>query len=98
MWFYQCAPTCSNLVKTGDEACDDGNTANNDRCSSTCTVEGGYACAESSTCSSSTSSEVCGDGKLVGDEACDDSSTASGDGCSDACTVECGFVCDSAEP
>ena len=39
-----CVSTCGNGVANSGEECDDGNTANNDGCSSTCTIESGYAC------------------------------------------------------
>ena len=35
---------CGNGRRTGSEGCDDGNTANNDGCGSTCTVESGFSC------------------------------------------------------
>ena len=45
--------------------CDDGNLLNSDGCSSTCTIEEGYACTHvlygKDTCS-----EVCGDGIMLG--------------------------------
>jgi len=39
-----CELLCGNGVANSGEECDDGNTANNDGCSSTCTIESGYAC------------------------------------------------------
>lgn len=35
-----------NGIRTDDEVCDDGNTADGDGCSSHCTVEEGYACID----------------------------------------------------
>jgi len=45
--------------------CDDGNLANDDECSR-CTIDDGFSCSESDTCSPSTCSEVWGDGKKIG--------------------------------
>ncbi|MEM3074675.1 MAG: LamG-like jellyroll fold domain-containing protein [Candidatus Pacearchaeota archaeon] len=39
---------CGDGVKTGTEQCDDGNTANNDGCSSSCLIEIGWTCSENS--------------------------------------------------
>jgi cysteine-rich repeat protein len=71
------------------EGCDDGNTTNGDGCSSSCTVETGWACSGSP----SMCAPVCGDGLVTGAEQCDDSNTTAGDGCSATCTVEPGFSC-----
>jgi cysteine-rich repeat protein len=67
-------PVCGDGVLEGDEACDDGNTADGDGCSATCTVEQDD-CA-------------CGDGVLDAGETCDDGNTVDGDGCSSVCTIE----------
>ncbi len=70
---------CGNgLRASGDEECDDGNTANGDGCSSACLLE---------------TAPVCGDGAIAGLEACDDGNTTSGDGCSNVCVVEAGYTC-----
>jgi len=37
---YSYTPICGNGVKDTGEQCDDGNTVNNDGCSSTCKIEG----------------------------------------------------------
>ncbi|MDH3623753.1 MAG: C25 family cysteine peptidase [Myxococcales bacterium] len=71
-------PVCGNGVRGAGEECDDGNTADGDGCSATCTLEG---------------PPVCGDGFIWEGEACDDDNTASGDGCSSTCEVEVGFTC-----
>jgi len=68
----------------GAEACDDGNTAPFDGCSSTCQVEPNCA---GGPCSSS-----CGDGLLLNED-CDDGNLIDGDGCSSTCTIEGGFEC-----
>ncbi|MBN1609151.1 MAG: DUF4215 domain-containing protein [Polyangiaceae bacterium] len=68
------------------EACDDGNTADNDGCSATCQIESGWVCLDpGQPCTVS----VCGDG--IEDyltEECDDGNTVDGDGCSATCTYE----------
>lgn len=37
--------TCGDGTVAGTEACDDGNTTDDDGCSGTCTVESGYTCS-----------------------------------------------------
>jgi cysteine-rich repeat protein len=59
-------------VDAGEE-CDDGNTADGDGCSASCTNE---------------VTPVCGDGILQSGEECDDGNTADGDGCSATCATE----------
>jgi len=39
-----CTPTTPNGVLNTSEQCDDGNSANNDGCSSTCVIESGWSC------------------------------------------------------
>ena len=47
----QCVSLCGNSVLDSGEECDDGNTNSGDGCSSTCTIESGFACSgEPSTC------------------------------------------------
>jgi cysteine-rich repeat protein len=72
------------------EQCDDGNTTNNDGCTS-CLTDDGYNCdtSEPSVCEM----EGCGDGILQMGEECDDDNIAPSDGCSAICEVEDGFVC-----
>lgn len=62
------------------EDCDDGNTVDNDGCSSSCKYEGTDASAEG----------VSGCGDLVIDEFedCDDGNVVDGDGCSSTCLAE----------
>ncbi|MBO6935652.1 MAG: DUF4215 domain-containing protein [Deltaproteobacteria bacterium] len=88
-----CTPVvCGDGVVSGNEECDDDNTADTDGCSATCTVESGFVCddSEPSTCRAT----VCGDGVIEGDEECDDDNATATDGCSDTCVVESGFVCE----
>ncbi|QQR90881.1 MAG: DUF4215 domain-containing protein [Myxococcales bacterium] len=76
---------CEGPASCGDgirapsvEECDDGNTADGDGCSSTCTVE---------------TPPVCGDSVIEGVEECDDGNTSNSDGCSSTCTIESGWSC-----
>ena len=80
-------------LRTGTETCDDGNTANGDGCSSTWTVESGFACMGGSTTSKDTWTEICGDGIRFNTIStyCDDKNNNSGDGCSSIWTVESGY-------
>jgi len=78
---------CGNGIREGTEQCDDGNAANGDGCSVTCTVESGWQCVGSNPTVCGT---VCGDGLVRGSEQCDDGNTTNGDGCSSACTLENG--------
>jgi cysteine-rich repeat protein len=81
---------CGDAVKAPTEACDDGNLAAGDGCTSTCSIEPGFQC----TGSPSTCATTCGDGVVAGGEACDDAPPAeSGDGCSSTCQTEPGFIC-----
>lgn len=74
------------------EICDDGNTANGDGCSSTCTVEADYQCVGGNDVSADLCTK-CGDGFVWGTEACDDNNTIAGDGCSSSCAVEAQYSC-----
>src|SRR3990167_6592511 len=101
--FYRKAPLCGDSVIDTDETCDDGNTTNNDGCSSKCQLEscgngileGSEKCDDGNTsnndgCSSKCQLEYCGNGILEGSEKCDDGNTANGDGCSATCQTEVG--------
>ena len=81
-------------LRTGTETCDDGNTASGDGCSSTWTVESGYACMGGSSTSKDTWIEIWGDGIRFNSILIywDDGNTASGDGCSSTWTVESGYT------
>ncbi|MFA6259325.1 MAG: DUF4215 domain-containing protein, partial [Candidatus Peribacteraceae bacterium] len=81
-----------------DEECDDGNTRNNDGCSSGCKIERcgdsiiqpGEECDDGNTvsgdgCSETCMTERCGDSIIQPGEECDDGNTVSGDGCSETC-------------
>ncbi len=65
-------PICWNkLIEEGEE-CDDGNTVNEDGCSSVCIIE----------------TSTCGNRKIEIWEECDDGNEKNGDWCSDVCTIE----------
>jgi fibro-slime domain-containing protein len=84
---------CGDGQKTGNEACDDGNTKGGDGCAANCgAVEPGYACEASGI--ACVWAGLCGDGKVEFDEKCDDRNSTGGDGCSADCrTVEDGWNC-----
>ena len=89
---------CGQGKTEGSEACDDGNTADGDGCSSLCAVEAGWTC--NSECLTfcqgtkpSVCSAICGDGRNVTSEQCDDGNLANGDGCTNKCRVEFGWEC-----
>ena len=63
---------CGDGVLNVDEQCDDGNTSNEDACSSVCLVE---ACGD-------------GVLQRSNGEQCDDGNPRAGDGCSSACVLE----------
>lgn len=79
------------------EACDDGNTINNDGCSSTCALveTPGWTCSGGSFTTITTCSPICGDGLILGSETCDDNdgTPANSDGCDTSCQVESGWTC-----
>jgi cysteine-rich repeat protein len=82
--------SCGDGVVSGLEACDDGNTASGDGCSSTCRVEPGWSCAvPGQPCQRA----VCGNGTVEPGEACDLGEGnglfyGDGRGCTRFCTPE----------
>jgi len=70
-------PICGDGTVDAGEECDDGNLANGDGCTSSCTVE---FCGDG----------IVNNG---GAEACDDGNTVDGDGCSSTCTIEVSAFC-----
>lgn len=87
-----CEPiVCGDGIVATEEACDDGNTDSADGCSSTCTIEEGFACDDAAP--SDCNLIACGDGRIQGAEACDDGDTDDGDGCSMGCTIEADYLC-----
>lgn len=94
---------CPNRRLDPEEECDDGNTANDDACLSTCVAatcgdgfvqSGKEACDDGNTndhdrCPSLCQWARCGDGFVQdGVEICDDGNTIDGDGCSSSCRDE----------
>ncbi len=75
-------PVCGNGVKEAAEACDDGALVNGDGCSSTCTVESGFACTGTAP---SVCDGICGDGIIKGSEECDDGNQINTDDCDNTC-------------
>jgi cysteine-rich repeat protein len=88
---------------TPPEQCEDGNSANGDGCTSSCTLEfcgdgiinnnGTEACDPPGTALCTNSCTIrdlafCGDGEMDGGEECDDGNTDDGDGCSASCELE----------
>jgi len=84
---------CGDGAVTGDEACDDGNTAASDGCSADClTVEPGFTCPEAGGgCSPAV--VTCPNAKIDAGEECDDGNSVGSDGCSTNCKVEAGYTC-----
>jgi cysteine-rich repeat protein len=77
-------PRCGDGVQDGGEACDDGNSSNNDGCTTSCQVA---ACGDGFRCTENNPTSPCPNGK----ESCDDGNTKAGDGCSNLCFPElCG--------
>ena len=82
----QCHPiVCGDGILDEGEACDDGNQAAGDGCSSACALETGFACPIAG---AACVPIVCGDGVIEGPGACEDGNTADGDGCSSTCEIE----------
>ncbi|MBU1242590.1 DUF4215 domain-containing protein [Myxococcota bacterium] len=64
----ECTSICGNGRVENEEACDDGDTAGGDGCSSACALEAGFDCTLTNP---TVCTAICGDGLLVGDEPCD---------------------------
>jgi len=75
------APICGDGHVDAGEECDDGNSMNDDGCSSTCTEEHEPPPPPPP-------EPCCGDGHLDAGEQCDDGNLTSGDGCSATCVIE----------
>gem|GEM_PF-4985751 len=82
---------CGNGIIEGQEQCDDGNSENNDGCSSECKVDEGWQCkGEPSHC---VKLNKCGNGIIEDQEQCDDGNSENNDGCSSECKVDEGWQC-----
>ncbi len=87
--------TCGDGALTPNEACDDGNQADADGCSSDClAVDPGYSCNPPGAPCHVVA--LCGDGIVSSNELCDDGGTLEGDGCSARCKLEPGHACSGA--
>lgn len=91
-----CGSRCGDGNKTPDEECDDGDLANGDGCSASCTVETCWDCSgDPSVCTPETSGNSCpGDGVFCnGTESCNGAGACVGGG--DPCSSgsECNTVC-----
>lgn len=83
-------PSCGDERILNGEQCDDGNTADGDGCSASCTTERGYICrGYPSDCQ-----VACGDGVVFGGEKCDDGNNNDGDGCTRDCRLEPRWRCE----
>ena len=81
------ASVCGDGILAPNEQCDDHNTANGDGCSSTCTVESGWACPPNTGCL-----PVCGDGILVTPYEQCDPTPANATACTN-CKLNAGYTC-----
>ena len=72
-------------VTDGGEACDDGNSSNNDGCTTACELN---VCGDGFLCSQNNPNSPCNSTPgPFGKEQCDDGNLKSGDGCDANCTV-----------
>ena len=93
---------CGDGIVDSGEACDDGNTNNNDTCSNSCTINplcgDGTINASGETCDPPGSTQsngnvcrgdctYCGDGLIDAGEQCDDGNTNNNDTCANNCTL-----------
>lgn len=90
------------LNAAAGETCDDGNTINGDRCSSSCLVEpptcGDTTCDPAEACANCSADcgacpTICGNNVLEAGEECDDGNIRSGDGCTERCANERPAIC-----
>uniref|UniRef100_A0A0G4HN54 EGF-like domain-containing protein n=1 Tax=Chromera velia CCMP2878 TaxID=1169474 RepID=A0A0G4HN54_9ALVE len=84
-----CNAICGDTECIGSEECDDGNTQNDDGCSSSCQKETGWICPdEGGKCHPDLT-----DCRLVGEEECSDRNSDNDDGCSSTNQIEAGWEC-----
>ena len=81
------ASLCGNGKLDPGEECDDGNTEDDDGCSSQCVIDCYYNCQCHPWDPPCVDARVCGNAVLTSDEECDDGNTLSGDGCSGSCQL-----------
>src|SRR3990167_5430232 len=84
---------CGDGLLTDSEQCEDGNVADGDGCSMSCTLEEGWVCS-TLPCRKI---EDCGDTLVTGTESCDDGNAEAGDGCSPTCAREAALLSTSLE-
>ena len=96
----QCVGGAPNGVLESGEACDDGNSNNDDGCTNLCHVKpfcGDSIVQPPETCDDGNDNDFdqcrndcsfCGDGKVDASEECDDGNNDDGDGCSASCEAE----------
>jgi cysteine-rich repeat protein len=104
--FEAVCASCGDGVVDDNEACDDGNIADDDGCSARCLLplcpngeldegedcdDGNFIAADG--CSIRCKVDRCGDRVLDGDEECEDGNRTSGDGCSSTCISEAPPTC-----
>ena len=87
---------CGDGIIDYNEECEDGNTENNDGCSSSCEFEDGFVCENDYEFSPITSCHflMCGDGIIDDGEECDDGNLENEDGCSPDCLNETSWACE----
>ena len=83
---------CGDCNRHGTEQCDDGGITGGDGCSSTCSVEAGYACSVVG--GVDVCNNGCGNGTVEAGEFCDDGNAVVNDGCDGSCRIEQGWQCE----
>ena len=73
--------------------CDDGNSVEDDGCTSLCNINTGWICENGTATTPDTCTEICGDGYDYHTYPCDDGNLDDGDGCDANCQVETGWTC-----
>ena len=97
---------CGDELIEGAEACDDGNTNDDDGCDAACQREDGFVCdtdrgqvgpaqvgPDDLAGPSACRAVECGDGVFDSSEVCEDGNDRPGDGCDQRCFIENGWGC-----